>query len=170
MWKKILAGCLIAAMLAVFAQEPQKNRVKNNWRIWANSKGTIIDARTSEIYCKNMTDQEKAGVWQEIILNQTQPEKLLISAESKADRIPAGARTASSNYCIYVDITYTDGQKQFGIVAPFEYSNHDWEKAETAFTPSKPVRSANFHLLFRGAAGDVVFRNITLRAADEPGK
>lgn len=170
MWKKLIAMICIAGSLTIVADthEADHNLLGKRWTIWAKSKGTFIDKRTGEIYCKNVSNKERSGVYQILTLNQKTPISIRISAESRATNIPENYKISSpARYSIYVDCVYMDGSRKFGLVAPFKYSNHDWEKAELLFTPDKPIRSLNIHLLLNETPGEVIFRNIKALSVPE---
>jgi len=68
----------------------------------------------------------------------------------------------NANYAFYLDIAYADGTSKYGVVALFNTGTHDWEKAESRFTPEKPIKAVRAYLLFRHKTGTVSFRNAFL--------
>lgn len=114
------------------------------------------------ITCKNTEPNTNAGVVQGVVLNQTAPKAITFSAESKATDVKG---TAGANYCLYLDITLADGSKVWGRLANFKAGTHDWEKAQTTYTPAKPIKSLNYYVLFRKMTGEASFRNMTLTQA-----
>ncbi len=97
------------------------------------------------------------GASQNVIVNQQEPAPLVIEGESKALNV-SGA--SDSDYSLYVDITYQDGTNLWGQVARFDTGTHDWQFSRYVIEPTKPVRSANVHMLFRRHAGTAWFRNV----------
>lgn len=89
------------------------------------------------------------GLSQTVVLAQPEPRELTARAWSRADAV-SGAPEA--NYCLYLDLTYTDGTHLWGQTAPFTPGTHDWEEATVRVTPAKPVQAVGLHLLFRGEA------------------
>jgi len=97
------------------------------------------------------------GASQSVVLNQDKPGPLAIEGESKALNV-GGA--SDSGYSLYVDITYQDGSNLWGQVATFKTGTHDWEFSRFVIEPTKPVKSAGVHMMFRGHAGTVWFRKV----------
>jgi len=97
-------------------------------------------------------------------LNQQQAASLAIEGFSKAENVN-GRR--DSDYSLYVDLTYQDGNNLWGQVAPFNTGTHDWQFSRFIIKPDRPIKSANVHLLFRGHRGTVWFRDVKFGAWDE---
>ena len=135
------------------------------WRALGGAKQSVVDYVGKEIRCKNDGSSSREGV--RYVYKPAAPVsgKLVFSAESKLSGVPAGAVLKKSQrgfYSVYLDLTYADGSKKFGIFVPFTYKDHDWEKVSSEFTAEKPVTQVNYYLLFRNVAGDARFRNATL--------
>ncbi len=157
MKKAVLAACLAVFVLGVSAQE--KNLLSPKWNIYGGSKTTVIDDKTGMIVCRNTAPDAMSGVVQELKLDQKTPTPIYFSGESKAEDVKGAA---AANYCLYMDVFFTDGTKVWGRIAPFKPGTHDWEKAEFKFIPEKTVKSVKLYVLFRKMTGEASFRNITL--------
>lgn len=157
---------LIIALLAIFAfvlsaAEPVNLIQKRPWRLMRSAKSTVIDNIGKEFHCIG-NGKTGEGVFLVYYFKPAVSGKIVISAESKISEVPAGKTLSASGYAIYVDVAYADGSRKFGVISPFKYANHDWEKAELVFNPEKPVARLNVHLLFRNAYGKVSFRKPVL--------
>ncbi|MBN2376376.1 MAG: hypothetical protein JXD22_08240 [Sedimentisphaerales bacterium] len=171
----VLAACLASA---VNAQAPAGNAVadgvvlkqeldlrntgenllqENKWQFWQN--GFVREK--DWFVCDNGTDDKiQRGVSQTVTLNQQCPTPVIAEAWSKADNVSG---SPNSDYSLYLDLAYTDGTMDWGHIATFKTATHDWEKAEVRVFPKKPIRSIQFHMLLRRHAGQVWFRQPSLR-------
>ena len=84
---------------------------------------------------------------------------LTFGAESKAEKVTGNA---PNNYCVYLDLTFTDKTRLFGQIASFKTGTHDWEKASKTIKLAKPVKSISYYVLFRNVEGKASFRNAFL--------
>ena len=103
-------------------------------------------------------DGETFGLRFPIQLDQTVPEPIIATAESRCE----GVESASSgDYSIYMDIAYIDGTYQWGVSQAFNVGNKgkDWSAVSVRFMPEKPIKSLTMYLLFRNRQGTVWFRN-----------
>ena len=133
-----------------------------SWRPWQEGF-----TRDGELFiCDNGADaQVQRGASQTVVLDQTRPEPIIASVQSKAEAVGGGR---NSDYALYLDLTYQDGTPLWGQVDTFNVGSHDWEKAEVMIFPEKPVRSVAFHLLLRRHAGKAWFRDPELRVLMPP--
>ena len=79
-------------------------------------------------------DGEAFGLRFPIQLNQTAPEPIIASAESRCE----GVESASSvDYSIYMDIAYIDGTYQWGVAQAFNVGNKgkNWSAVSVRFMP-----------------------------------
>ena len=162
MLKKIIIGMLALGVSATLFAAEQNILKKTRWRSVTNAKNSIVDMVGNEFHCVN-NGKGSEGVFYVEYCKPPRQGKMIFSAESKAEGIPAGAKLApQGQYSIYIDIAYQDGTRKFGIIKAFTYANHDWEKVSGEFDLPKPVARINYHLLFRKAQGKVSFRNPVL--------
>ncbi|MFA6293348.1 MAG: hypothetical protein WC637_16300, partial [Victivallales bacterium] len=101
----------------------------------------------------------KDSLGQTVVLDQKEAKTISFSSESKAENVTG---EADVYYSIYINITYADGTKKDGVSCVFKTGTHDWEKSEGSFNPEKPIKSLQYHLLFRNRAGKAWFRNAML--------
>lgn len=160
--KKLAVLFLCALTLGIFAQDA--NLLKNaNWRLYAkNDKISVIDKTNGTFSFVGTANFKRAGVIQNIVLNQTEPKAISFSAESKCEDVTGNT---ANNYCIYLDLVHPDNTFTFGVKADFKNGTHDWEKVQLTYTPKKPVKSVNYYVLFRNVEGKAQFRNLTLTQA-----
>lgn len=96
------------------------------------------------------------GASQSIVLNQTRPEPIIASVESRSEGVEG---SASGDYSLYLDLVYTDGTSLWGQTALFDGGTHDWQRREVVILPNKPVRQVSVYLLLRNRAGKAWFRS-----------
>jgi len=149
----LVCGCVFS----VFGQDAGKNLLKQ-WNSYGTEGGTVIQD-DGVIACVCKTDKNSSGVVQIITLDQKDAKVIEFYAESKAENVSGDP---DSNYSIYLDITHPDGTKTFGVLAGFKTGTHDWERALLAYTPTKPIKSLCYYLLFRNKTGKVWFKNAVL--------
>ncbi len=131
------------------------------WRPY--EKGFTRDGRL--FACDNGGEKAARGASQAVALNQAAPLPIVAAAWSKAEN--AGG-SADSDYSIYLDLVYMDGEPLYGQTASFTAGTHDWERREVRVLPSRPVRSVSFYLLFRKHSGKAWFRDPELRQVEVP--
>ena len=161
MFAAVLCTCFIAVgqetatKPGIIGLDVEGNVVRETvWRRYGKGFEPIFKDGTATF---NSDDAKKVqGVSTTITLNQSEAKPIIFSAESKADNVSVKSK---GNYSFYLDITYTDKTKIFGVFTPFKSGSHDWEKAEMTFTPEKPIKSINTYLLFRYVTGIASFRN-----------
>ncbi|MBM4018689.1 MAG: hypothetical protein FJ288_10245 [Planctomycetes bacterium] len=135
-----------------------ENLLKSDaWRPY--DKGFVRDG--DAFVCDNGADAGAArGAAQTVVLNQPEPRPVIASAWGRAEGV-VGPR--GSDYAIYLDITYSDGEPLWGQAAAFSVGTHDWERREVRVYPAKPIKSLSFYLLFRRHPGKAAFRGAELR-------
>ncbi len=115
--------------------------------------------------CDNGLERAARGVCQTVVLNQKVPLPIVAAAWSRAENVGG---TADSDYSIYLDLVYADGEPLYGQTAAFSTGTHDWERRGVRVLPSRPVRSVSFYLLLRRHSGKVWFRDAELRQVEVP--
>ncbi|MGD9518379.1 MAG: hypothetical protein AB7W28_02595 [Armatimonadota bacterium] len=119
----------------------------------------IKDSRCAK--CVRQPGAEPMGLSQTVTLSQQAPRPLVATAWSKAEGVTG---EKGSDYSLYLDLTYRDGDHQWGQVASFDTGTHDWQQVTVRFEPTKPLAAASVHLLFRGNMyGTVWFDDISVR-------
>ncbi|MEI8244942.1 MAG: hypothetical protein WCI51_03880 [Lentisphaerota bacterium] len=152
-----IAAVTCGCMFSVIGQDAGTNLLKT-WNLYG-AKGSTVIENDGNIACECKGEKDSSGVKQSVELNQTEAKTIEFSAESKAEDVSGNA---DSNYSIYLDIEHTDGSKTYGVIAVFNTGTHEWEKASLSYTPSRPVKSLNYYLLFRNKTGKVWFKNVVL--------
>ena len=147
----LACGCVFA----VLGQDKGANLLEK-WNIMG---GSIIQD-DGVIACECKGEKDTSGVVQEVALNQTEAKTIEFSAESKAESVSGDID--AGNYGIYLDIAHPDGTYTYGIIVAFKTGTHDWEKASLAYTPTKPIKSLSYYLMFRNKTGKVWFKNAVL--------
>jgi hypothetical protein len=116
--------------------------------------------------CDNGVDsQARRGVFQTVVLDQTNPQPIVATAWSKAQDV-GGSR--DSDYSLYLDLTYQDGTPLWGQVGAFTVGSHGWQKTQVVVFPEKPVKAVSFYMLLRGHAGKALFRDPQLHVIKPP--
>lgn len=127
------------------------------WRGW--QAGFERDGES--FVCNNGADTGvQRGASQTVVLNQTVPEPIVATAESKAEGVTG---SPDSGYSVYLDLVYADGTSLWGQTANFSTATHDWQRRRVVVLPEKPVKTLAMHLLLRGHGGKATFRNPELR-------
>ncbi len=112
-----------------------------------NDKCKIEISSTGEnpIFSCNLHEgeQEDRPAFLQIIvfLQKDEPQPLLLSGYSKAEGV-VGQK--GQGYSLYMDATYHDGTKQFGIFLPFETGTHGWQYSEVRTCVRKDTYLPNF--------------------------
>ena len=112
----------------------------------------------------------RKGLWK--VFEYETPDKapIVFSGWSKAHDAHA------LEYCIYIDVYYTDGTISWGRKADFSLGTHDWEEAKGVFVPKKPVKKIEVYALFRSKAkgekakGAVKFRDFSIERREGKGE
>ena len=81
---------------------------------------------------------------------------LIFSAESRS------VEAKAAEYCLYLDLTHSDGSNTWAIRASFPEGTHDWVEARGVYVPTKPVSKVNFYAFLRNGTGTAEFRNLKL--------
>jgi hypothetical protein len=132
------------------------------WRSWANEY-----RHEGELFvCDNGSDAKvQRGVGQIVVLNQSHPEPIVASAESKAEDVGG---SPDNNYAVYLDLVFVDGTHLWGQASPFACGAHDWQRREVFVLPEKPVKQVSFYMLLRSHSGRAWFRQPALRVVKTP--
>jgi len=96
-----------------------------------------------------------SGVMQTLVLNQVQPDPIVVEAWSRAENVSG---TPSVNYAIYLDITYVDGTNLWGQTVAFPTGTQDWNKRTLPLNLDRPVRRIDVYFHLRNKSGRVYFR------------
>ena len=91
---------------------------------------------------------------QTVVLNQTEPEPIIASVESRCEGVSG---SPGADYSLYLDLVHADGTPLWGQSAAFDTGTHGWQRRQVVIVPSKPVRQVSFYLLLRGRAGKAWF-------------
>ena len=106
----------------------------------------------------------KAGLWKTFTYDQPDKTPVVFGGWSRADGVKA------RDYCMYLDIHYADGSKDWGKRADWRQGTHDWEKAWAAFLPKKPIAKIEAAVLNRKGVGEAEFRDVFLERREGKGE
>ena len=98
-------------------------------------------------------------VWGELrVFEYPEPNRLplIFSAESRS------VEAKAAEYCLYLDVTHSDGSNTWAIRSNFPGGTHDWVEARGIYLPTKPVAKVNFYAFLRQGTGTAEFRNLKL--------
>ena len=134
----------------------------DGWRGWEQGF-----RREGKLFaCENGADLKvQRGATQTVVLNQTQPEPIVAVAFSKAEGVTGSADT---NYSLYLDLLYVDGDHLWGQTAAFGTGTHDWQRRQVVVLPEKPIKQVSFHMLLRSHGGKAWFRDPQLQVVRAP--
>lgn len=137
------------------------------WRSWEHG-GELApgEGRGGSTAVRLRAEQpgQRHGVAQTVTVAQDAPASLKIAGWGRAD----GLQDAQpGDWCLYVDLTYADGDHLWGQRADFDPALTDWQRAETVIEVDKPVRSAAVYAMLRGnATGSVLLDDLYFGPAD----
>ena len=132
----------------------------DSWEAW--EKGFVLDGNV--IVCDNGKDVKvQRGAGQTVVLDQKTPAPITAAAWSRSENVEGGI---NSDYSLYLDILYMDGENLYGQSSPFTNGTHDWERKEVILIPKKPVKEVSFYLLMRGHSGKAWFRGAVLNQTE----
>lgn len=87
----------------------------------------------------------------------------------KPDRTPVvfegwsrAEKASARDYCLWLDVHYADGTKQWAVQADFTPGTHDWEHVRDLWIPAKPVEKIEFFAFLRKGTGTAEFRDLKL--------
>jgi len=121
---------------------------------------------TTSLRCSKTDPDAWLGASQDIPVNQTEPEPVVISGWLKAQEVTGDDPRECS---LYGDVLLSTGEWLFGQIAGFEGGTHDWQKATWTVESEKPIAMVRLHCLFRhGHAGTVWFDDISVTTASRP--
>ena len=106
-------------------------------------------------------DGKSGGVNTSVNINQTAPAKIILSGESLCEESLTKSRNAH-DYALYIDLTFADGTKKYGITAPFSTNTREWQKKSIEFMPEKAAKQLRIYILYRNQTGKVQFKNLKL--------
>ena len=112
----------------------------------------------------------KRGLWKVFEYGSPDTLPVVFSGWSKA------ADAHAAEYCVYLDVFYTDGTATWARRADFNFGTHGWEKAWNVFFPKKPVKKIKAYAIFRcnnkgeKTRGFVSFRDFSLERREGRGE
>jgi len=123
--------------------------------------------REGELFvCENGADLNvERGATQTVLLDQTRPEPIVAVAYSKSEGVTGSSDT---NYSLYLDLTYLDGDHLWVQTAAFSTGTHDWQRRQVVVLPGKPIKQVSFHMLLRSHGGKAWFRDPVLQVVRAP--
>jgi hypothetical protein len=135
----------------------------SGWSRYGEGYEVVREGRDGSwcIRCRSDTGRQTMGAAQEIFLDPPVEHPILISGWSKAAGVEGG------EYCVYLDVHYADGTPLWGQKCIFQRGTHEWSRAESIFTPSKPVARIQAFVLFRNAKGTAWFDDIRVSLAPQ---
>lgn len=103
---------------------------------------------------------QRHGAAQTVVLTQQDGRNLVIRGWGRAQDLQWAE---GSDWCLYVDITYDNGETLWGRRANFDPAAEGWQQAETVIEVARPVRTAAVYALLRGnVTGTVYFDDLFL--------
>ena len=161
--KQLLVLALLSA--ALFLGAAEKNLLPEKFAAYGkkseNSETVIQKNGQVDCFIKNKALKGKnyTGVVYSVKFAAPVQGNLTFGAESKAEKVTG---LAPNNYCVYLDLTYTDGTRLYGQLVAFKTGTHDWEKVSKTIKLAKPVKAISYYVLFRNMEGKASFRNAFL--------
>ncbi|MCX7846451.1 MAG: hypothetical protein N2595_00235 [bacterium] len=132
----------------------------NRYLLGYTSTTATAHSPIQSLQCYAPTTGLSYGAYQHIVLNQSSPRSLFLSAWSKAQDVTG---SPNNDYSVYLDLYYTNGQPLYGQTLPFATGSHDWQYLQRLVVPAQPVKDLYCYLLFRNShTGTVWFDDITI--------
>ncbi|MBQ3097025.1 MAG: hypothetical protein IJC66_02615, partial [Kiritimatiellae bacterium] len=98
----------------------------------------------------------KAGRWKTFTYDNPDKTPVVFGGWSRAEGV------SSRDYCVYLDVHYADGSKDWGKVAPWRQGTHDWEETRAVLIPKQPIAKIEAFVFNRIGTGKAEFRDIFL--------
>ena len=106
----------------------------------------------------------KTGLWKTLTYDSPDKTPVVFGGWSRAENVRA------RDYCVYLDVHYADGSKDWGKRADWRQGTHDWEKAWAVFLPKKPIAKIEAFVLNRKGIGHAEFRDVFLERREGQGE
>ena len=106
----------------------------------------------------------KGGLWRTFTYDEPTDEPIVFSGESRCE----GA--FAPDYCLWLDIWYSDGTPVWGVRVDFAQGTHGWEKTVGAFVPNRPVKKVEMFALLRKGVGKAEFKSLKLERREGNGE
>ena len=106
----------------------------------------------------------KAGRWKVFSYERPDRTPIVFGGWSRANGVNA------VDYCVYLDIHYADGSKDWGKRADWRQGTHDWEEVSAVYLPKKPVAKIEAFVLKRKGSGKAEFRDVFLERREGRGE
>lgn len=152
--KKMILAATVAALGFVMASATE---IPMKFNLINKTNTTIADG----VITVNNTDAKSGGVNCQVNINQAAPAKIVLSGESKCDESLTKSKNAH-DYSLYVDMTFMDGTKKYGVQTPFSTETKEWQKKTVEFMPEKAIKQLRIYILYRSQTGKAQFKNLKL--------
>ena len=157
--KKFIAAAL--AGMAVLCGAADINLLDGKWSQYnkTNDKfGTVI-RKDGQVDCFSTVPKGMTGICKGLIFKKPLTGTVVFGADVKGEKVVG---SVPNNFCVYIDITFTDNSKQWGLTCPFKTGTFGWQKMSRTYKFSKPVARMHFYVLFRNMTGKASFKNVFL--------
>lgn len=139
------------------ALKPDKNGSLPGWTAWDPKNRHQIDDGVVKGVCKAPGGPE-FGIHQTVRYDKPNTDPVIFGGWSRAENAGYGG-----DYCLYLDIRYSDGTYQWKVVKSWSPGTHDWEWINSCYYPAKPVSEIKYHILLRYSTGTAWFRDMLLK-------
>ncbi|MFD0713365.1 hypothetical protein [Paenibacillus sp. GCM10027626] len=146
-----------SSLLANAGFESVSGGAADGWFPWGSgyvSEDAVSRSGARSVSCELTGSTQACGVYQFVELNRTDTAPLKVSGWSKAQNVSG---SASSDYSVWIDLTYTDNTHLFGEAKAFQTGSHNWEPVVMYIDPEKPIKAITVYGLLRNKTGKVWF-------------
>ena len=105
----------------------------------------------------------KSGRWKTFTYDNPDKTPVIFGGWSRSEGVKA------RDYCMYLDVHYADGSKDWGKTASWTQGTHDWEKTVSVLIPKQPIEKIEAFVFVRVGEGKAEFRDIFLERREGKG-
>ena len=132
----------------------------NHWFPWRDGCMTY----TTDGLLFNSYNGLKCGVGQFIAINQRFPSEFVLFLSAKVIKIEKESLISTDEFCLYVDVTFTDGSNHWGLMAGFgQIVTKDYQVEHIVLDFEKSIKSLRIYFILRQIKAIVLISNFELK-------
>ena len=115
----------------------------------------------SAIYGEISREKPSFGFMQTLAYDKPDNRPVTFGGWSKCEGVES-----DRDYCVYLDIFFSDGTNDWAKCAYWPTGTHDWEYTVECYWPPKPIAKIEYYVLLRNTTGRAWFDNFELTRED----